>query len=117
LSASVRAAGSQAAVIDLAGQVTGQGESAVMDAHNQATSHGARLIVLNFTDVEYMNSGGIGLLVMLLIRVNRHGQRLVAVGLSDHYEHIFQLTRLNEAIQSYRTEADALTAAGTAERR
>jgi anti-anti-sigma factor len=114
LNASVRAAGPQAAIIDLSGQVTGQGENVVMDSHSQVTARGARLVILNFTDVEYMNSGGIGLLVMLLIRVNRNGQRLVAVGLSDHYEHIFQLTRLNEAIRSYPSEADALAAAGVA---
>jgi anti-sigma B factor antagonist len=60
-----------------------------------------------------MNSGGIGLLVTLLIRANRHAspQRLAAVGLSEHYRHIFELTRLNEAIRLYPTEADALHAA------
>ena len=45
--------------------------------------HGA--IVLNFTGLEYMNSGGIGLLVTLLVRANRHTQRLLAFGLTDHY--------------------------------
>ena len=42
----------------------------------------ARAIVLNFTGLEYMNSGGIGLLVTLLVRANRHSQRLLAFGLS-----------------------------------
>lgn len=114
LTANARHAGSQVSIIDLRGQVTGQGENALMDAYTEATTQGARTIVLNFADVEYMNSGGIGLLVMLLIRINRQGQRLLAVGLSDHYQHIFQLTRLNEAIRSYPTEADALAAVGAA---
>ena len=114
LTATVRSAGSQVCIIDLRGQVTGQGENPLMDAYTEATTRGARTIVLNFADLEYMNSGGIGLLVMLLIRINRQGQRLLAVGLSDHYQHIFQLTRLNEAIRSYPTEADALAAVGAA---
>ena len=46
-----------------------------------------------------MNSGGIGLLVTLLVRAQRAGGRLVATGLSDHYRQIFELTRLDEAIQ------------------
>ena len=39
-----------------------------------------------------------GLLVTLLVRVQRQGQRLMAVGLSDHYRQILALTRLDEAI-------------------
>jgi anti-sigma B factor antagonist len=31
-----------------------------------------------------MNSGGIGLLVTLLVRANRRSQQLLAFGLSDH---------------------------------
>ena len=59
-----------------------------------------------------MNSGGIGLLVTLLVRVNRQGQRLLAFGLSDHYRQIFELTRLDEAVGIHASESEALAAAG-----
>lgn len=45
---------------------------------------------------------------MLPTRINRQGQRLPALSLGDHYQHIFQLTRLNEAIRGYPTEATVL---------
>ena len=57
--------------------------------------------------------GSFGLLVTLLIRINRQKQRLLAYGLSDHYRQIFDLTRLDEAIGIYNGEVDALAAAGT----
>jgi len=66
---------------------------------------------LNFSDLQYMNSSGIGLLVTLLIRVRRQNQRLMAFGLNDHYCQIFELTRLNEAILIYPDEAEAIKAA------
>ena len=66
---------------------------------------------LNFTGLEYMNSGGIGLLVTLLVRANRAKQKLLAYGLTEHYRQIFELTRLDEAIGIYDTEAEALAAA------
>ena len=44
----------------------------------------------------------------LLIRIQRQKQRLVAYGLTDHYIQIFELTRLNEAIEIYASEAAAL---------
>jgi anti-sigma B factor antagonist len=82
-----------------------------MDSYAQATATGARLILLNFSDLEYMNSSGIGLLVTLLIRANRQGQKIAAFGLSPHYKDIFELTRLDEAIHIYDTEQAALAAA------
>jgi anti-anti-sigma regulatory factor len=57
-----------------------------------------------------MNSGGIGMLVTLLVRTQRNGQRLAAVGLSEHYRNIFALTRLDEAITLFDDEAAALAA-------
>ena len=60
--------------------------------------------MLNFAGLDYMNSGGIGMLVTLLVRANRRSQQLLAFGLSDHYRQIFELTRLDEAISIHDTE-------------
>ena len=71
----------------------------------------ARSVVLDFGALDYMNSGGIGLLVTLLVRAQRAGQKLLAVGLSDHYKQILALTRLDEAIAIHDDETSALAAA------
>ncbi len=78
LTIQVRAATPTTAILDIHGEVTGFGETALMDAYTQASNLGARTICLNFTGLEYMNSSGIGLLVTLLIRIQRQKQRLVA---------------------------------------
>jgi anti-sigma B factor antagonist len=104
----VRKSGASASIIDINGEVTAQAENTLMDAYTQATAGDARTILLNFNGLQYMNSSGIGLLVTLLIRANRQKQKLLAVGLSDHYKQIFELTRLNEAIGIFNTEAEAL---------
>jgi anti-sigma B factor antagonist len=102
-----------ASIVDIRGEVTAGSESVLMSAYDETGDTGA--IVLNFTHLSYMNSGGIGLLVTLLVRANRHSQRLLAFGLSDHYTQIFELTRLDEAIGIHDTESDALAAAGAAQ--
>lgn len=107
----VRKAGGHAAIIDIRGELTAFAETVLMEAYNQATEEGARAIILNFEGLDYMNSSGIGLLVTLLIRINRKKQRLLTYGLSDHYEHIFELTRLDDAIGIHDTENQALQAA------
>ena len=111
LTIQVRTATPTTAILDIHGEVTGFGETALMDAYTQASHRGAHTICLNFTELEYMNSSGIGLLVTLLIRIQRQKQQLMAYGLSDHYLQIFELTRLNEAIGIYDSEAAALAGA------
>jgi anti-sigma B factor antagonist len=102
-----------ASVVDIRGDVTAASEDVLMAAYQEAGE--VRTIVLNFAGLDYMNSGGIGLLVTLLVRANRRSQRLLAYGLSDHYRQIFELTRLDEAVGIHDTEAAALRAAGADE--
>jgi anti-sigma B factor antagonist len=107
----VRRIDANASVIDVKGELTAFAEGVLMDAYNQASDGKVRAIVLNFEGLEYMNSSGIGLLVTLLIRVNREKQRLLTYGLSEHYRSIFQITRLDDAIGIYDTEDEAVGAA------
>jgi anti-sigma B factor antagonist len=111
----VRPASDSTSIIDVSGEITSFAENMLMDAYTQASSGGAKSIILNFEGLEYMNSGGIGLLVTMLIRANRQEQTLLAYGLTDHYQQIFELTRLNEAIQIYDNEAEALAAVNGAD--
>ena len=103
----VRKASSTASIVDIHGDMTAAAEDALMEAYNEANTPTTRVIILNFSDLDYMNSSGIGLLVTLLIRVNRQKQQLRAYGLSEHYVHIFELTRLNEAIKICDSEEEA----------
>lgn len=99
-------------VIAIQGEITGFAEDALMAAYAEA-GNAMPVVILDFSDLEYMNSTGIGLLVTLLIRAQRQQQRLLACGLSDHYRQIFDLTRLNEAFALYDTQAEALAAVAT----
>jgi anti-anti-sigma factor len=98
------------AVVDIVGEVTAASEPTLMAAYEKASAPGARAIVLNFSGLQYMNSGGIGMLVTLLVRANRNRQQLAAYGLSAHYRQIFELTRLDEAITIHADEPSALAA-------
>lgn len=94
-------------VIDVVGEITSFSEREIADAHDKA-GEGASAVILNFEGLEYMNSGGIGLLVTTLIRAQRSGHALRAYGLTDHYRQIFSLTRLDEAIGIFDDEASAI---------
>ena len=107
----VRMSGASVGILDIQGEINAFAENVLMDAYTHASANGAKVIVLNFSGLEFMNSSGIGLLVTLLIRTQRQKQRMLAFGLGEHYIQIFELTRLNEAISIYPSEAEALQAA------
>ena len=107
----VRLVNEWASVVDIQGDITSFAEAELMDAYDRASDGQVQAVILNFTRLDYMNSGGIGLLVTLLVRANRQKHRLLAYGLGDHYRRIFELTRLNEAISIHCSEEDALAAA------
>jgi anti-sigma B factor antagonist len=107
----VREAGARTSIVDISGDITAACEDALMEAYGRAAGDETRTVILNFIGLEYMNSGGIGLLVTLLVRANRQKQKLLAYGLNEHYRQILELTRLDEAIGIYGSEEEALAAA------
>ena len=108
LTMDVRQPADGVAVIDIEGEVTAACEPTLMKAYEEASTPGTNRLVLNFGGLDYMNSGGIGMLVTLLVRANRQHQQLAAYGLTDHYRQIFELTRLDEAISIHGDEPSAL---------
>lgn len=105
----VRSATPGVCIIDIDGEVTAFAEPVLAEAFGEASAGDTRAIVLNFEGMDYMNSGGIGLLVTTLIRANRAHQEMRAFGLSDHYKEILALTRLDEAIRIFDDEDAAVT--------
>ena len=114
LTTDVRVINERTSIIALIGSVTASSEAVLMDAWTAASGAHTRAIIIDFSELEYLNSSGIGLLVTLLVRANRQHQKLLAWGLNDHYRHIFELTRLTDAIGIHDDEASALAAAANA---
>ncbi len=97
------------AVLDLRGEINGFAEEALGTAYAEAESENPQTIVLNFEEVEYINSTGIALIVGLLARARASKRQLIAYGLSDHYVEIFNITRLSDFVSVYPDEESALS--------
>jgi len=79
-------------VIELVGDIDRNAEEALDTAYSEVEQ--ADSVVLDFTQVSYINSTGIAVIVGLLARARANGQSLTARGLSEHYRRIFEITRL-----------------------
>ena len=97
-------------VIDLEGEIDGFADDSLNAAYSEAEAQAPSAILLNFSDVSYINSTGIALIVGLLARARKSHRRLLTCGLSDHYQEIFRITRLSDFMSIYPDEASALVA-------
>ncbi len=101
------------AVMTLHGRIDHEAMNSLTNAYESAVVADPMVILLDFTGVEYINSTGIALIVGLLGRARAEGRRMFASGLTEHYEHIFAITRLSDFIQIYSDVDAAVDGAAT----
>jgi anti-sigma B factor antagonist len=82
--------------VRMRGDVDGRADETLTSAYAQVHTLGPRRLTLDFTDVGYINSTGIALVVRLLAEARRDGRAVRAVGLTPHYREIFRITRLSD---------------------
>jgi anti-anti-sigma factor len=97
------------AVIDLQGEIDAGADGALNEAYDAAADGRPATILLNFENVDYINSTGIALIVGLLARARKDGGEVRSYGLSDHYREIFEITRLADFMQVCSDEESAVT--------
>jgi anti-sigma B factor antagonist len=97
------------AILDLRGEINGFAQEALDAAYSEAESNDPETILLNFEEVDYINSTGIALIVGLLAKARVSKRRLVAFGLSDHYVEIFEITRLSDFMSVFPDEQSAMS--------
>ena len=98
-------------VLDLRGEINGFGQEALDAAYAEAEANDPEAILLNFEEVDYINSTGIALIVGLLAKARASKRKLLAYGLSDHYVEIFDITRLSDFVSVFPDEESALSEA------
>ena len=105
--AEVRRSGT-AVVIALRGDINAAADGALKQAYDDASSHDPKTVVLNFDDVDYINSTGIALIVSILAEARKKQIEVRACGLTDHYRHIFEVTRLADFMPMFDDETTAV---------
>jgi len=72
------------------------------------TSASPRLIILDLSDVQYVDSGGVGALVGLLTSVRSAGSDLKLVGLNDRVMKVLKITHLLDLFEVRASVDDAV---------
>lgn len=96
-------------VIDAAGRITlGEGASAFRDMIRDLSAKGNKKLLLNLSEVSYIDSSGIGELVSGFTTVTNHGGVLKLVGLNKRVKDLLQITKLYTVFEAHEDEAEAI---------
>ena len=96
-------------VIDAAGRITlGEGASAFRDLIRDLANKGGQKILLNLSEVSYIDSSGIGELVSGFTTITNHGGSLKLVGLSKRVKDLLQITKLYTVFEVFEDESAAV---------
>jgi anti-sigma B factor antagonist len=101
--------GDDGGVVHMTGTVNRLAKDGLEGAYEEATSKPGR-VLLDFGDVDYINSTGIAVIVGVLARARAEGREVGAFGLTDHYREVFQITRLADFMAIYEDEDAAVAA-------
>lgn len=96
------------AVLHLHGDLTTFAEEVVEPHIHELIESGCRRAVFDFSDVEYINSPGIAILIQVVSLMRENGGTVAAFGLNDHYRKIFRMVGLNQYIEIGNIRADVL---------
>lgn len=93
-------------VVTLVGTVNRDAKESMDQVYVEAAQSPGE-IVFDFSQVDYINSTGIAVIVGVLAMARAEGREVGAYGLSDHYKEVFEITRLADFMHIYEDAATA----------
>jgi anti-sigma B factor antagonist len=96
-------------VIDATGRITlGEGASTFRDTIRDLATKGDKKLLVNLSDVSYIDSSGIGEMVSGFTTVTNHGGQLKLLGLTKRVKDLLQITKLYTVFEVFEDEGAAV---------
>ncbi|HEY1646542.1 MAG TPA: STAS domain-containing protein [Terracidiphilus sp.] len=103
-------AGHPVTVLRFEGDIASTSKDAVLGAYHSLPKETSKLILLDFTRVDYINSSGIALVIQLLIEAANAAQKVYAFGLSAHFTKVFTMVGITKYAQLFPDQNAAIAA-------
>lgn len=103
---------SQVPVVRVVGEIDVYTAPDFKSAINKVIDSGATKIVIDLTDVSYMDSSGFGTLLGATKRIRPKGGAISLIGCSEAIERMLKITRLDTIFGMYPTVDEAVEALG-----
>jgi anti-anti-sigma factor len=103
-------AGHPVTVLRFEGDIASTSKDAVLGTYQALPKAANKIILLDFTKVDYINSSGIALVIQLLIEASNSAQKVYAFGLSAHFVKVFTMVGITKYAGLFPTQAEAMAA-------
>ncbi|MBD3308857.1 anti-sigma factor antagonist [candidate division KSB3 bacterium] len=94
------------AIIDMKGNVTSFADNQINSFVKTSVEEGCQHILFNFTDVSYINSSGIAILIGLVTSPANNEVTFKVYGLTPHFKRIFRMIGLTQYIEVLNLESE-----------
>ena len=95
-------------ILRVSGSILGEDRLQLSDKIQELVDNGGKNVVLNFQDVDLMDSVGLGMLVALRASLMRREVRLLLSNVDRSVKSLLLITKLNNVFDLYDTEDEAL---------
>lgn len=83
------------------GDVTGESDGVLNQAYEELPADKKEIIILDFTETDYINSAGIAVLISIINRAREDGAEIRFCSLSDHFMKVMDIVGLTEFIKIF----------------
>ena len=95
-------------ILDLKGRFVEERGDDFRDTMNRLVKGGVRKVLLNFDEITYIDSAGLGMIVSKFISLNKRDGHLKLCKLQSRSFRVLDITRLLTIIESFESEAEAI---------
>lgn len=93
--------------LHLSGDLIGEtGGTAILEVANQAISANVKKCVVDISDLRYINSSGIGVLITLLTKFRNKGGELYLMKPSESVQKLLVITKLNAIFNVIQSQSE-----------
>lgn len=101
-------------IVHVSGEIDVTSAAILRDALEALIADGRRRLTLDLSDVTFMDSTGLGIVVGRLKRLARHGGTMTVVATHERVLRVFEITGLDQLLAIHAELEDAVRAAGAA---
>ncbi len=100
---------SNALILRISGDLIGEDSGTrLLDAVNEAVSHKVPACIIDISDLRYINSSGIGVLITILTKFRNKGGDVYLMKPSENVKKLLVITKLNAIFQVVQSEDEAI---------
>jgi anti-anti-sigma factor len=98
------------AILDMKGEVTSFADATLNSLVKSTVEEGIQCVIFNFSDVSYINSSGIAVLIGIVTGFTNKGVTFNVYGLTSHFKKIFRMIGLTQYVKVFGSENEAVGA-------